>query len=405
MLRLNGGKRNGSLSRVTWSLLILLFVLSSFGTAWARPVTESQVQQVVGNWLSLEATPLGALMSQQIRRITSYPDQSGNVMYFIVNLEPKGLVIVPGDDLVEPIVGFVKDAVSYDPSDDNPLGALVSKDLPGRVLAVREQERNAQLQGTQTMNEVLTAAQAKWRFLEGNAYSDIITEGLMPSISDIRVAPLVQSRWSQGDVAGSNCYNYYTPNHYPCGCVATAMAQLMRYHSYPTTGVGSHSFTISVDNVSQTRSLRGGNGSGGAYNWGNMVLVPDSRLTTAQRQAIGALTHDAGVSVSMSYTNTGSGAVILEAATRFVSTFGYSSSKTGYNSNVDLPATQRNHMVNPNLDAGYPVMFGIFGNNGGHAVVGDGYGYNASTLYHHLNMGWSGYDDAWYNLPTIDDSS
>ncbi len=34
----------------------------------------------------------------------------------------------------------------------------------------------------------------------------------------------------------------------------------------------------------------------------------------------------------------------------------------------------------------------------------DGYGYDASTLYHHLNMGWDGIDDAWYNLPTIDSS-
>jgi hypothetical protein len=40
--------------------------------------------------------------------------------------------------------------------------------------------------------------------------------------------------------------------------------------------------------------------------------------------------------------------------------------------------------------------------NTGHAVLCDGYGYNYSTLYHHLNMGWNGIDDAWYNLPVID---
>ena len=31
----------------------------------------------------------------------------------------------------------------------------------------------------------------------------------------------------------------------------------------------------------------------------------------------------------------------------------------------------------------------------------DGYGYNSATLYHHLNLGWAGTADAWYNLPTI----
>ena len=65
-------------------------------------------------------------------------------------------------------------------------------------------------------------------------------------------------------------------------------------------------------------------------------------------------------------------------------------------------------MVNPNLDAQYPVLFAISG-NGGHAVVGDGYGYDGygpddSTMYHHLNMGWSGQDDLWYNLPFINTS-
>jgi hypothetical protein len=34
----------------------------------------------------------------------------------------------------------------------------------------------------------------------------------------------------------------------------------------------------------------------------------------------------------------------------------------------------------------------------------NGYGYNLLSLYHHLNLGWSGSDDAWYNLPGIDTS-
>jgi hypothetical protein len=59
-------------------------------------------------------------------------------------------------------------------------------------------------------------------------------------------------------------------------------------------------------------------------------------------------------------------------------------------------------MVNPNLHAAFPVILGINGpEDDGHAIVCDGYGYNSSTIYHHLNMGWSGQDDAWYNLPTI----
>ena len=59
-------------------------------------------------------------------------------------------------------------------------------------------------------------------------------------------------------------------------------------------------------------------------------------------------------------------------------------------------------MINPNLDARFPVLLGIIDPQAiGHEVVVDGYGYTSATLYHHLNLGWSGTADAWYNLPTI----
>jgi hypothetical protein len=61
-------------------------------------------------------------------------------------------------------------------------------------------------------------------------------------------------------------------------------------------------------------------------------------------------------------------------------------------------------MINPNLDYDNPVILGISGPVGGHAVIADGYGYYLSTLYHHLNMGWAGSTDAWHNLPNIDSS-
>ncbi len=129
--------------------------------------------------------------------------------------------------------------------------------------------------------------------------------------------------------------------------------------------------------------------------------MPASGATTAQRQAIGNLTHDAGLSVNMDYASRASAAYTEDAVNAFVNTFGYSNAKWGYNSGSNLPATERNNMVNPNLHANYPVLFGITGHDGGHAIVCDGYGYDSSTMYHHLNMGWAGSDDAWYNLPDI----
>ncbi|NLE60132.1 MAG: hypothetical protein GX616_17415, partial [Planctomycetes bacterium] len=319
----------------------------------------------------------------------------GTAQYYVVYLEPVGFVIVPADDEVEPIIAFVMGSV-YDPSDSNPLGALVSKDVPSRVTVVR-QEAAAGRRGVAAAD----GAKAKWALLQGMADHGVLAtppEGL-GSISDVRVSPLVESKWDQAEVGGNYCYNYYTPNHYVCGCVATAASQLMRYHQHPTTGVGTRSFQIYVDGSPQSRALRGGDGQGGPYDWANMVLVPGFGTSDTARKAIGALTHDAGITVNMDYSYWGSGADTLQVASALKDVFAYDNAVKGYNGgqNIGEPLKQ---MANPNLDAGLPVLLGITGPSGGHAIVCDGYGFELSTLYHHLNLGWSGYYDAWYYLPS-----
>lgn len=76
-------------------------------------------------------------------------------------------------------------------------------------------------------------------------------------MSDVRIAPITQTTWDQGtagNMGNTACYNYYTPpygdgnkNNYWAGCVATAMAQLMRYFQFPTSGVGAAGFSIMYD--------------------------------------------------------------------------------------------------------------------------------------------------------------
>jgi hypothetical protein len=434
-------------------ICLLALILALPAGVWAKPTTPEQARTVVENWLALDATPLGVPLVQQVKEIGTYTTVQGGSsgenapgskaepaasplvaspgtlikevrtyfhqdtpVYYVVYLNPAGFVIVPADDLVEPIIGFLP-AGQYNPSADNPLGAMVSQDLPGRVLDARQKEKQVQTEGLQLApTEVYVAAQRKWGWLSNPAATGENLEFALPTPpSDERVPPLSGSTWDQSLVGGSACYNYYTPpnaagsaSNYVSGCVATAMAQFMRFWHHPTIGVGTGSYTIYINSSSTTRSLRGGDGLGGAYLWGDMPWVPSSSMTDAQRQAIGALIADAGVSVNMNYTNTssGSGTDTSYASYALVHAFHYSNAKSAWSGDntISIPITNRNNMVNPNLDAGYPTLLGIRGSVGGHAIVCDGYGYNSSTLYHHLNMGWSGSDNAWYNLPTIDTS-
>jgi len=375
----------------------------------ATVMNVGDARKLVKNWLQANPQPLGARLGKTVGKVDRFTDDAGQVLYYAVYLEPSGFVIVPAEDLVEPVIAFAEMG-SYKASDDNPLGALVTRDVPARVKAARrvkqqmdESSKATAKNGRQSaFSQACVKARGKWDRLSSEGQT-ISTQGI-GSISEVRVAPLLESTWGQttvGDyIGGITCYNYYTPSNYPCGCVATAMAQLMRFHEHPVAGIGRLPFSIKVDGVWQTAYTRGGNGSGGPYSWTDMVLEPDFDISLVQRQAIGALCHDAGVSIETYYTAAGSSAAFHDASHALTDTFLYSNSIHGYSISGQIGSALTN-MVNPNLDAAHPVMFGIDGPYGGHAVICDGYGLNSATIYHHLNMGWSGRDNAWYDVPTV----
>ncbi|MCQ2389685.1 MAG: C10 family peptidase, partial [Kiritimatiellae bacterium] len=191
-----------------------------------------------------------------------------------------------------------------------------------------------------------------------------------------------------------------------CGCVATAMSQLMRYHKYPDIPVTNnltHTCWFDATKIKITMQ-------GGLYDWDMMTLEPstDPSLTEDNRRAIGKITSDAGISVGMHYTLDDSGSFLSDAcaALRDVFHFGqayyYCLSWDGSaGSTTMFNDTMLNKAVFANFDAGFPVLFGITGDAGGHAIVGDGYGYDGGDAFVHLNFGWSGSADVWYNLPDL----
>ncbi len=396
------------LKRTLATLTFALLLNSPWPPAEAAPVDSQQAAAAVTGWLALDRRPLGEKLGTRVQFVDTYSDPSGAGLYYVVRLSPAGFVIVAADDLVEPIVAFAR-AGRFDPSEANPLGALVKKDLSGRVGHARRAPAAA-------TEEAGLRARARWRQL-ASATVGRGSGGSKPyvivAVSDVLIAPLTQTTWDQETAAGmgdASCYNYYTPPYgagntanYPAGCVATAMAQLMRYYQFPTTSVGAQSFTTYLNGSATSTSLRGGDGAGGPYVWGQMPVSPASDPATVQCQAIGALLVDAGTSVGMDYGSWGSAADVLQAKTAFTSTFGYTGAVKGQNGGSDIGSGLVG-MINPNLDARYPVLLGIDGSEGGHAIVADGYGYSGSTLYHHLNLGWSGADTAWYALPEVNTS-
>ena len=388
--------RNHRHSVVCWLLLCLLSIFC--GGVYALPVGDAAASAATRGWLKYYDQPMTYTISKDVAESKGYSDSSGRVLYYAVNLAPHGFIILSADDELEPVIAF---SVSgrYQKREGDPLCVLLEQDMNERL-------NYAAVKKTSKVKSGISNNAGKWQTLIAagdQTKSEVGVLGGVDTLSDVRVEPFVESLWGQGNAYNDYCYNYYTPNHYVTGCVATAMAQLMRYHNWPQSGIGVKAFQISVDGEYQNWNTRGGDGSGGAYNWSEMLHVPNRDMTTSHRQAIGALCYDSGLSVGMNYTANNSSSSSKRGSDALELTFGYENSiyGQGFTSSADSGLWT---MMNTNLDARLPVILSISGSAGGHAVVADGYGYNGETMYHHINMGWGGTDNTWYALPLIDSS-
>ena len=358
-------------------------------------MSRAQAETAARNWLAQSNIRLDTALATAVADVTDYGS------YYVASLLPEGFVVISADSMVPPVIAFSGQGV-YVGDAQSPLTTMLTVDMPERL------EVADAFSAVPTDSDALFApyqqalrAEAQWTGLLEGAFK---TDG-SSSISDVRIAPFLRSEWSQGSAQSQYCYNYYTPNHDVAGCVAIAMAQVIRYFEYPSDGVGRYTNTIRVDGVEQSVVTRGGDGAGGAYTYAQMTLKPASSSYNAdQWKMIGALCYDCGVACRMSYTASASSAYYSYARDGMLNVFGFGNVAYSYNSS-GLNSAFRQKVLLPNLAAGLPIMLGIHRSGGGHAVICDGWGYSSGTEYHHINMGWGGYADAWYNLPTVDAGS
>lgn len=363
----------------------------------AAPVTSDQAAGTAEGWLRLSARhplsePLRVLASAAPEALA---DRAGRTVGFVIRLSSGGYIITSADTEIEPIVAFSRSG-HYVADAASPIHSVLSHDLSQRMASATDKSHV-----TPTSD---SPAALKWRTYTDAAVSDKDTVATLSNngrtlLSDLRIAPLLQTQWHQSD-GQDLCFTTYTPNNYVSGCVPTAWGQIMRYHGYPTNGIGVRTHTIKVNDTPQSASTRGGDGSGGPYRWDLMSRRASANLSEANRQAIGALVSDIGIAISTNVGGTitaysASGTSSYMPPDVLTGIFGYASAFR-FNSGTDTRAA-----INPNLDARLPVALLIEGAQGGHAVVCDGYGYHADALYHHLNMGWGGADDVWYALPNV----
>ena len=205
------------------------------------------------------------------------------------------------------------------------------------------------------------------------------------------VAPYVTTRWNQ-----ASPYYLMCPllNNQRCvtGCVATAMAQAMKYYNWPAKGQGSISYKWTNGNQTLSTDF-----SQSEYQWDLMPNDFYGDNTKDQQKAVALLNMDCGYAVQMNYSPTASGAYDENIPLALYTYFNYDKSMR-YEQRDNFYTEDWIALVYQDVAAKRPVIYCGQGEAGGHCFICDGY---SSDGYFHFNWGWGGTSDGYFKLSAL----
>ena len=284
---------------------------------------------------------------------------------YLFTLPQRGWVMVAADDCARPILAY------------SLTGTLHTDALP----AAMQHIVNAYQQ------EIALARSAK--DIRCHEEWDMLAEGLsLQSVEEEEVGPLLTTQWFQ-----KSPYNQLCPGYTMTGCVATAMAQVMKYWNYPAFGRGSHSYTD--DSGYGTQSADFGNTR---YDWNNMPNRLTGNSTAAEKTAVATLMYHCGVSVNMHYSTVYSGTTLVKCATALPDYFRYNRHDIRYRAKGQMSNDAWTDTLIAELRLLHPILYGGNGPSGGHCFICDGF--NAQR-YLHFNLGEEGEGDGYYQVGAI----
>lgn len=361
------------IKKTTVSILLMMIAALS----WAGPVDQQQAEENVRAFFTKQskkgARGIRGISNRQKSLVLEKVSEVADA-YYVFNIQDGGFVIAAADDQVPAVLGYT-DNGSFDADDipDNMRGYL--EGMAAEIQAIR--------QGLGT--------------------------GVTSNSSDRQaIAPMVTTKWNQGNSSG-NAYNYQCPQvsytgqtklYYSLtGCVATAMAQVMKYHEWPKEKceeIPSYESKQKYGNINAAGTLPALPGI--IFDWANMKDSYSSEpATDVSAQAVAQLMRYCGQSVEMKYSPAASSAPTANIALALKDYFGYDDGVRTEN-RTSYTFEEWNEMIYHELLEKRPVVLSGSSSGGAHAFVCDGYD---TDNYFHINWGWGGSKDGYFLLSVL----
>lgn len=349
-----------------------LWFLFFSGIVLAGNVSEDQARQIaVSFWQSAPVTRGGIPSLQMVfhsEDLVTRSSVQSPAYYVFDNTGGPGFVIVAGDDVAMPVLGY---SFEHEFSKDN---------LPANLKAWLEYMRD----------EVNEARRS------GAKAESVVTRAWSQVEVGTPVVELETAKWNQMEPYNLLCPIVGGESTYT-GCTATAVAIVMRYHQWPEKGVGTlPGYKILRGEVLPELPL------GHTYDWKNMPLeYPYMGYSQAEANAVAVLMRDCGWMIFSDYGPIGSVGTMASSydiPSGLKTYMGYDKkariiSRNGYST------FEWNALMKGELDNSRPIIYAGFSVRSGHAFVLDGY---TDQDYYRVNWGWGGYCDGYFLLTALD---
>ncbi len=344
-------------------LFILFSILLVIHTINSQQITYNEAQKVAQNFFSKQ---------QKSTKTCSYIAKDKRDTLFYVFNATKGFVIIAADKRSVPILAFSEKNI-FETDNIIPPVEMWLEHYKNQIQLLKSSPEKISNKNIQLWNKLL--------------------KNQKDFENDIEfISPLLTSKWGQG----AN-YNYFCPKdemgtngRAVTGCVATAMAQLMYYFRFPTTGIGAYSYNHDVYNTIEADF------SAALYDYAAMTDIPNTINAAAS-----LLIHHCGVAVDMVYGPKSSGMYNHKAAYALRTYFRYSPT-TEY---VFRDTTTQNwdSIIVSHLNQKIPLYYAGWSvpDTNGHGFICDGYQHIDSNYYYHFNFGWDGYMDGYFYTNTL----
>jgi hypothetical protein len=356
-----------------WILTAALVLSAAFVPVdRAKKVAENQYMQYCADASTKSANVVNVVENVYEGEVTWYAFEFDN-----------GFVIVSADDAVRPILGYSDHGKIVDL---NRKGGENFKEWFGYY--------DKQIALARKNNFVDETGRKSWKDIEANVFSS--------SKAGVIVDKLLQSEWDQ-----IWPWNDQTPvigtDTTPVGCVATAMAQITKYHRWPLTGTGTVRYRPYAGAATTTVNF-----ADYTFDYDLMpeILVMEyglyptywENLNFGQPEIDQLASHSLamGYSAKMNYAVDGSGAMMSDSRTAMVNNW-YCSGTTALQNfaTPTLGGTDASYnTIKTQLDAKRPWLWA----GGVHAFVLDGY---RDDYWYHFNWGWGGAYDGWFHRSAL----